>query len=69
MKTYRLALTIGGVTRVEADRYESAGSLIQFYRGDVVHAEFAKAMVKEITEAAATQSIPPCQSCDGGETQ
>ena len=50
MKTYRIVLSIGGVVFVEADSHESVDDVIRFYRGDSVHAEYAKASVKDFAE-------------------
>ena len=58
MKVYRVALSVGGVVFVEADRFETAGSMIRFYRGDTITAEYACASVKEdVKEATDTQRV------------
>jgi hypothetical protein len=58
MKTFRVSLSVGGVVFVEADRFESDGTMIRFYRGDTLTAEYACASVKEeVLPATATQRI------------
>lgn len=69
MKTYRLALSIGGVSYVEADRHEEVGGKILFYRGEVIHAEYAKATVKDLTEPTMTQRLARFRSGIGPDPQ
>jgi hypothetical protein len=58
MKTYRVSLSVGGVVFVQADRFESDGTMIRFYRGEDLTAEYACATVKEdVMPATATQRI------------
>lgn len=57
MKTFKVALSTAGVVFVEADRHETEGTMICFYRGDSKIAEYASTSVKEITEQTLTQKI------------
>ena len=58
MKTFRVVLSVGGVVFVQADRFQEEGSLVRFYRGESVIAEYPCTSVKEdITEPTATQRI------------
>lgn len=68
MKTYRVALSIGGVVFIEADRYEAEGGMIRFYRGESMIAEYPCASVKEdVKEATITQRIGLFAPKDKGE--
>jgi len=56
--TYRVVLSIGGVVFVEADKFQTEGDMIRFYRGESIIAEYPCASVKEdIKEPTATQRI------------
>lgn len=58
MKTYRVALSIGGVVFVQADQYEEVEGMIRFYRGESMVAEYPCSSVKEdIAEKTLTQRI------------
>ena len=57
MTTYRLALSMGGVVFVDADRYATEGGRICFYRGDAVCAEYAPSSVRDIGERQLTQRV------------
>ena len=58
MKTYRVALNVGGVVFVQADRHEQVETMIRFYRGETITAEYACTNVKEeIYEAPPTERI------------
>ena len=57
MKTYRLALSIGGVVFVDADRHVVEGGRICFYRGDTICAQYAPTSVTDISERQNTQRV------------
>jgi hypothetical protein len=66
MKTFRVALSIGGVVFIDAERFERAEGFVRFYRGDSMIAEYPSKSVKEdITEKVLTQRVPPWPG-DGG---
>jgi hypothetical protein len=50
MKVYRVVLSSVGAVHVEADRYEDDDSLVRFFRGDSVIAEYPAPLVKEVGE-------------------
>ncbi|QIF01708.1 hypothetical protein [Roseimicrobium sp. ORNL1] len=50
MKVYRVVLSSVGAVHVEADRYEGDDSLVRFFRGDSVIAEYPASSVKEVGE-------------------
>ena len=52
MKTYRLLLTLGTVTFIEAERYEEEGHMIRFYDGESIVAEYARTAVKKLEESS-----------------
>jgi hypothetical protein len=58
VKVFRVVLSVGGVVFVQADRFQAEGSMVRFYRGESVIAEYPCTSVKEdITEPTATQRI------------
>jgi hypothetical protein len=50
MKVYRVVLSSVGAVHVEADRYERDDSLVRFFRGDSVIAEYPAPLVKEVSD-------------------
>jgi hypothetical protein len=56
MRTYRLLLSFG-VVIVEAERYCESETVVVFYRGGLVSAEYPRAIVivKEVTEVKVPQ--------------
>lgn len=52
MKVYRVVLSSVGAVHVEADRYEGDDSLLRFYRGDSIIAEYPASLVKEVSETS-----------------
>ncbi|RBP36874.1 hypothetical protein DES53_11515 [Roseimicrobium gellanilyticum] len=54
MKVYRVLLCSMGATHVEATRFER-DTIVRFFRGDVVIAEYPASLVKEVAET----DLPP----------
>lgn len=50
MKTFRVQLTIGAASFVEADRWKDEDGVSNFYRGDSLIAHFTTASVQGIEE-------------------
>ncbi|MEZ0274431.1 MAG: hypothetical protein ACAH88_05960 [Roseimicrobium sp.] len=54
MKTYRLVLSIGGATYVEADNHVEEDGMLRFFRDGHLLSEFPRASVLNVQESAAT---------------
>lgn len=53
MKTYRLVLSIGGATYVEADSYVEEGGMLRFFRDGHLLSTFPRASVLNMEESTA----------------
>jgi hypothetical protein len=58
MKRFKVMLSVGGMTFVHAERYDTEGPLTRFFRGDSVVAEYATVSVRGI-EQVRTLDDPP----------
>jgi hypothetical protein len=58
MKTFRLSLTLGSVVFLDAERHETKGHMIVFYRDGVQVAQYALTAIKNMEEISEREAKP-----------